>query len=55
VTGYAVGLPGDLSKNSTQVWFSGGKLAPDLTLPKLRHRWDPATPAMPDRLDMREI
>jgi len=31
------------------VWFSGGKFAPDLTLPKLRHRWDPAhaTPPRP--------
>jgi hypothetical protein len=55
VTGYAVGLPGDLSKAGTQVWFSGGKLAPDLTLPKLRHRWDPAMPIMPGRLDVREV
>ena len=22
------------------MWYSGGKLAPDLTLPKLRHRWN---------------
>ena len=25
------------------MWYSGGKLAPDLTLPKLRHRWDAQT------------
>src|SRR5262249_29401611 len=25
------------------VWYSGGKLAPDLTLPKLRHRWNGQT------------
>jgi hypothetical protein len=34
------------------VWYSGGKLAPDLTLPKLRHRWSPgATTAQPPRQD----
>lgn len=39
VTGYAVALPGDTAKNGTPVWFGGGKLAADLTLPKLRSRW----------------
>jgi hypothetical protein len=39
VTGYAVGLPGDLTAGGGQVWYGGGKLAPDLTLPKLRLRW----------------
>ena len=39
VTGYAVGLPGDVSAAGEQIWFGGGKLAPDLTLPKLRQRW----------------
>jgi hypothetical protein len=24
------------------VWYGGGKLAADLTLPKLRQRWDPS-------------
>ncbi len=42
VTGYAVALPDDTSRSGSLVWFSGGKLAPDLTLPKLRHRWSPA-------------
>jgi hypothetical protein len=42
VTGYAVGLPGDTGQDGGQVWYGGGKLAPDLTLPKLRARWDPA-------------
>jgi hypothetical protein len=42
VTGYAVGLPGDVTAEGGQVWFGGGKLAPDLTLPKLRFRWDGA-------------
>ena len=40
VTGYAVALPGDVTSAGEPVWFSGGKLAADLTLPKLRSRWD---------------
>jgi len=39
VTGYAVGLPATTTKDGGIVWFSGGKLAADLTLPKLRRRW----------------
>jgi len=39
VTGYAVGLPGHTAAGSGIVWYGGGKLAADLTLPKLRHRW----------------
>jgi len=39
VTGYAVGLPGDVTAAGDQIWYGGGKLAPDLTLPKLRQRW----------------
>ena len=39
VTGYAVGLPQDTTMAGGPVWFSGGKLAADLTLPKLRQRW----------------
>ena len=39
VTGFAVALPGDTTRAGGPVWYSGGKLAPDLTLPKLRHRW----------------
>jgi relaxase-like protein len=41
VTGYAVALPTDTTRAGGPVWYSGGKLAPDLTLPKLRHRWAP--------------
>jgi hypothetical protein len=49
ITGYAVALPGDTTRAGTPVWFGGGKLAPDLTLPKLRCRWQPArtTPSEP--------
>jgi hypothetical protein len=39
VTGYAVGLPGDLTAAGDQIFYGGGKLAPELTLPKLRRRW----------------
>ncbi len=39
VTGYAVALPHDTTSVGEPVWYGGGKLAADLTLPKLRHRW----------------
>ena len=39
VTGYAVGLASHTTKDGGIVWYGGGKLAPDLTLPKLRARW----------------
>jgi hypothetical protein len=39
VTGYAVGLADHTTKDGGIVWYGGGKLAPDLTLPKLRARW----------------
>jgi hypothetical protein len=39
VTGYAVGLPGHTTAAGTTVFYGGGRLAPDLTLPRLRSRW----------------
>ena len=42
VTGYAVALPGDTTKAGEPVWYGGGKLAADLSLPKLRRRWPQA-------------
>ena len=39
VTGYAVALPGDTGRDGGPVWFGGGKLAADLSWPKLRCRW----------------
>ncbi|WP_139275533.1 relaxase/mobilization nuclease domain-containing protein [Mangrovactinospora gilvigrisea] len=36
--GYRVALPGDVDKSGVPVWFPGGKLAPDLSLPKIRAR-----------------
>jgi hypothetical protein len=44
VTGYAVALPGDRGRDGRPVWFGGGKLASDLTWPKLCQRWDGAAP-----------
>ena len=44
VTGYAVALPGDRGRDGRPVWFGGGKLASDLTWPKLCRRWDGAPP-----------
>lgn len=40
VVGYSVGLPGHDGKT---IWFGGGSLAPDLSLPRLRSFWE-ATP-----------
>jgi hypothetical protein len=39
MTGYAVARPGHVNGQGVPVWFGGGKLAADLTLPKLRQRW----------------
>jgi hypothetical protein len=39
VTGYAVGLDSHTTAAGVTVWYSGGRLAADLTLPKLRARW----------------
>jgi hypothetical protein len=41
VTGYAVALPSDTTKDGGPVWYGGGKLAADLTWPKLAQRWTP--------------
>jgi hypothetical protein len=48
VTGYSVALPGDTAKDGGPVWYGGGKLAADLSWPKLRQRWTP-TRAGPGR------
>jgi hypothetical protein len=46
VTGYAVAMPGDTARNGDPVWYGGGKLAADLSWPKLQQRW--TRPARPD-------
>jgi hypothetical protein len=50
LTGYAVGLPpiGVRGRTGQQtIWFGGGKLAPDLSLPQLRARWEQGEGADP--------
>jgi hypothetical protein len=42
VTGYAIALPGDTGRDGQPVWYGGGRLAADLTLPRLRARWHPS-------------
>ena len=46
MTGYAVALRSSGGEGAEPVWFGGGKLAPDLTLPQLQARWcrQPAAP-----------
>jgi len=46
MTGYAVALRASGGEGAEPVWFGGGKLAPDLTLPQLTARWcrEPAAP-----------
>ncbi|MFE4539654.1 relaxase/mobilization nuclease domain-containing protein [Streptomyces scopuliridis] len=39
VTGYSVALPGDRDGVQKPVWFPGTRLAPDLSLPRVRERW----------------
>lgn len=39
VTGYSVSLPGDGTRGGEPVWYGGGKLAADLSWPKLCQRW----------------
>ncbi|MGW3200029.1 relaxase/mobilization nuclease domain-containing protein [Streptomyces sp. NPDC001118] len=39
ITGYSVALPGDRNSAQQPVWFSGSRLAPDLSLPRVRERW----------------
>jgi hypothetical protein len=56
ITGYAVALGGDTARGGGPVWFGGGKLAADLSLPKLRCRWvgTPSGPRPEDRLTPEE-
>jgi hypothetical protein len=53
VTGYAVGLARRTARDGGVIWYGGGELAADLTLPKLRARWH--TPAGHDPLSGAEL
>ncbi|MFE4634820.1 relaxase/mobilization nuclease domain-containing protein [Streptomyces sp. NPDC056773] len=48
VTGYSVAKPGDRDREQNPVWFPGARLAPDLSLPRVRERWSSpvATPTV---------
>ena len=46
VTGYAVALTSDTTRSGEPVWYGGGKLAADLSWPRLAQRW--TRPARPD-------
>ena len=54
ITGYAVALAADTARAGGPVWFGGGKLAADLTLPKLRCRWNATASAASDRFTAAE-
>ncbi|MFJ7997530.1 relaxase/mobilization nuclease domain-containing protein [Streptomyces sp. NPDC096310] len=50
--GYKVALPGDRNKDGEPVFYPGARLAPDLSLPRIRERWsrvpqDQESPALP--------
>jgi len=50
VTGYAVALAaGPGTALGQPIFFSGGRLAPELSLPKLRQRWGTLPPPLPRR------
>ena len=43
ITGYAVHLAGDTTADGEPIFYSGGRLAADLSLNRLRQRWHPDT------------
>jgi hypothetical protein len=45
-TGYSVALPGHHTATGEDIWYSGGNLATDLSLPKLRRFWSVDQPAL---------
>jgi hypothetical protein len=49
VTGYAVGLPEHRTAAGDTVWYGGGRLGSDLTLPRLRSRWTETGSPTPPR------
>lgn len=45
--GYNVALPGDRNRHGEPIWYPGSKLAPDLSLPKIRRRLADGTAERP--------
>ncbi|TYB47803.1 relaxase/mobilization nuclease domain-containing protein [Actinomadura chibensis] len=42
--GYEVHLPGDLTASRDPIWYAGSTLDPDLSLPRIRERWQGVVP-----------
>jgi hypothetical protein len=42
--GYAVGRPGDVNEDGEQIFHPGGKISPDLSLPKIKARLESSLP-----------
>lgn len=47
VVGYSAALPGSGTGQARPIWYGGGKLAADLSLPRLRARWTTSPKATP--------
>ncbi|MGW6539061.1 mobilization protein [Streptomyces sp. NPDC055051] len=45
--GYKVALPDDCNKDGEPVYYPGARLAPDLSLPRIRERWSMDQPESP--------
>src|SRR6185437_14818216 len=50
VTGYSVTLPGHARAGGAACWYGGGRLAADLTLPRLRRRWERGQSSAPEHV-----
>ncbi|MCM2392043.1 relaxase/mobilization nuclease domain-containing protein [Streptomyces albipurpureus] len=48
--GYTVALPDDRNKDDEPVFYSGSKLAPDLSLPRIRERWTTTANGAPGQM-----
>ncbi|MFF3979787.1 relaxase/mobilization nuclease domain-containing protein [Streptomyces sp. NPDC001828] len=46
--GYKVALPDDLNKDGEPVFYPGARLAPDLSLPRIRERWSADAASSPN-------
>ncbi|MEW2417504.1 mobilization protein [Streptomyces sp. NPDC046866] len=44
LAGYSVALPGDRNREQSPIWYAGTRLAPDLSLPRVRERYGTPVP-----------
>jgi cbb3-type cytochrome oxidase subunit 3 len=49
--GYKVALPDDRNKDGDPVFYPGARLAPDLSLPRIRERWTGETASVPETVN----